>query len=496
MQRCVMALSFALLAACGGGSGSSATASGGDVATSAAPAVTVVAPGATEAPAATPVAHLSGSIVKGPVTGAQVCVYELIATGKGKQLGCTTSRADGSYALSLEFAGEVVVEAVGGTYTDEATGLAGVPLSAPLISATKLGGGPSILHTTPLTALAYNQAIATGSGGLSLANFEVKASLVKDAFGLGADVDLKTTLPNVDVASANAYGRALRGVSRMLGMGASLAGVVGNPSLTQLKLGFEQVANCGVPPAIQSVPLEVEPVIDKSGYLFVYGGGSSSTTDLRFDVRYPDETWRALLSNESVPMGCAVSVNTAEQVVMQCPPAALGGHLTILSEQTSNSDVLSRGLPTNGVLVVGRFVTTYGKLIVAGDITLRAKNLHVNDSATLVSTSGSITMDTITGKYAPLITSVPVLADTKTYSGCNANSLDTTGNVLGVVPGGGSVSLVSSGFQTDKTPGKAISVGTIVFNNNNSGANYGSGITVQNTGTITLAPLSLSSSGQ
>ena len=115
MQRCVMALSFALLAACGGGSGSSATASGGDVATSAAPAATVVASGSPEVPAATPVAHLSGSIVKGPVTGAQVCVYELIATGKGKQLGCTTSRADGSYTLSLEFAGEVVVEAVGGT---------------------------------------------------------------------------------------------------------------------------------------------------------------------------------------------------------------------------------------------------------------------------------------------------------------------------------------------------------------------------------------------
>ncbi len=493
-----LAMALGLLAACGGGGNSplAVVSNGSDAASATTPAIAAGAPSTTDASTAAsavsvPVTHLSGSIVKGPVTGAQVCVYELLPIGKGKQLACTSSRADGSYALSLEFAGEVVVEAVGGTYTDETTGLTGVPLSAPLTSATKLGGGPSVLHTTPLTALAYNQAMAAGAGGLSLANFETKASLVKDAFGLGADVDLKTTLPNVDVASANAYGNALRAVSKMLGFGATLAGVVGNTNLAQLKRGIEQVAQCGVPVPVQNATVEPVRFVHQLGFIFLHGSSSSSPVGLNIDVQYPDETWRRLLANESKPMGCTVAVNAVESVVMQCPQAALSGHLTILSEQANSADLLSRGLPVNGILVVGKNVTTHGKVNVAGDITLRANSIYVNDSASLASTGGNVTMDTITGNKFPLFVPVTALTE-KIYSGCIANVLDTTGSLPGVVSGGGAVNLASVAFDTKRTAGQAVSGGSITL----MGAeNYGSGITLQNTATINKGTLSITASG-
>ncbi|MEO5671220.1 MAG: hypothetical protein ABIR26_11060, partial [Ramlibacter sp.] len=65
---------------------------------------------------------VSGSVVKGPVSGANVCAYKAISTGKGEQLLCTTSNSTGGYSMDLTYVGDVVIEASGGTYADEATG--------------------------------------------------------------------------------------------------------------------------------------------------------------------------------------------------------------------------------------------------------------------------------------------------------------------------------------------------------------------------------------
>lgn len=416
-----MALSFALLAACGGGSGSSATASGGDVATSAAPAATVVASGSPEVPAATPVAHLSGSIVKGPVTGAQVCVYELIATGKGKQLGCTTSRADGSYALSLEFAGEVVVEAVGGTYTDEATGLAGVPLSAPLISATKLGGGPSILHTTPLTALAYNQAIATGSGGLSLANFEAKASLVKDAFGLGADVDLVRTLPTVATGATNPYGAALLGVSKMLGLGATLAGVVANSNIDALKRGLVQAKQCSATNTATALPNASTGV---GGINWDDSTANTLPGEVVFTVTSPTAAWRNLLPTSGSAMGCQVSQNSADQVILTCPTSALQSGVALWAGTASTDANTLASLPANGVVVMGHFIHALGPLQMSGEMNFQT------------GPTGTLQLGTTVGGTVSIL--------------CGATALTASGmllseGVLNVAPGASNVQMGALG---------------------------------------------------
>ena len=311
-----LAGAVALLAACGGGSGSTAAvaSNGGDLVVAALPEAT--------APSAT----LSGSIVKGPVSGSQVCVYELTASGKGKQLGCTVSNADGSYSLNLAFEGEVVVEAVGGNYTDEATGLAGVPLSTPLTGVTQLGSGPNVLHATPLTAIAYARALATG--GLNLAVFQASANGVRDAFGLGADVDLVRTLPTVATGSTNPYGAALHGVSRMLGMGATLAGVVGNTDLVALKGAYSQTQLCL--PSVQVPAKVIAAALPSTGEITFLGGMIDFDGSI-FTVTNPDAAWRASLSSSPSPMGCTVTTNTTDVVVLNCPLAALQGDVSLVA---------------------------------------------------------------------------------------------------------------------------------------------------------------------
>lgn len=203
----LMVLCAALLSACGGG---------GD-----------------DAPP--PATTLSGSVVKGPVVGANVCAYKLAATGKGEQLACTTSGASGAYAISLQYAGEVVVEATGGSYTDEATGAA-TTLGTPLQVVASLQGGSATAVVTPLTSVAYSIARGAG-GGLSAASFASAAASVASQFQLGS-VNIATATPVVSGGGIDLYGRMLRAVSQYIANGGSLAAFVGWSSPASFQAAF------------------------------------------------------------------------------------------------------------------------------------------------------------------------------------------------------------------------------------------------------------------
>lgn len=87
-----------ILSGCSGGSGGDAT-----------PATTVT---------------ISGSVVKGPVSGATVTFFSLNVDGsKAALLGTTTTDTSGNYTITLTPAPTtpLLAEASGGTYVDEAT---------------------------------------------------------------------------------------------------------------------------------------------------------------------------------------------------------------------------------------------------------------------------------------------------------------------------------------------------------------------------------------
>lgn len=214
-----MALAAAALAACGGGGGGAS-------------------PAATETPASV----VSGAVVKGPVASATVCAFELLPTGKGKGLACTLSGEDGSYSLSLDYTGPVIVEASGGHYTDEASGNSGVSLDVPLTVAGTVAPGTQTLVATPLTAMAYARALR--SGALTVAGFDAAAADVQRTFfnfAFPGDAPSLGRMMPVVSGQQNGYGYVLSKISVMLGKGATLSGIINSTDLAAVGQGYNRV---------------------------------------------------------------------------------------------------------------------------------------------------------------------------------------------------------------------------------------------------------------
>ncbi|QJW83272.1 hypothetical protein HK414_00475 [Ramlibacter terrae] len=164
-------------------------------------------------------------MVKGPVSGAEVCAYRATAAGKGDKIECVTTGSTGGYSMDIDYDGDVVIEASGGTYTDEATGKTAT-LEAPMQVVVKAGGGTVTGEITPLTSVAYN--VAKGAaGGLTSAGFTTAATSVAAKFQLGT-VNIATSKPTVG-GTPDAYGKILRAVAQFRRPAASwrLSGFLG-----------------------------------------------------------------------------------------------------------------------------------------------------------------------------------------------------------------------------------------------------------------------------
>ena len=185
-------------------------------------------------PAVATTTSMSGNVVKGPVSGAQVCAYKATPAGKGDQITCTTSAAGGAYTMELSYVGDVVVEATGGSYTDEATGAA-TTLGQPMQVVVASQGGATVGVITPLTSAAYS--VSKGlSGGVTAANFSTAASTVAGYFQLSG-VNLATTVPLV-AGTTNNYGQVLKAVSQYIKNGNTLASVLAFDTPAALQAGF------------------------------------------------------------------------------------------------------------------------------------------------------------------------------------------------------------------------------------------------------------------
>jgi hypothetical protein len=178
--------------------------------------------GSTSSPAAPVVTTVSGQVVKGPVNGSRVCAFRALTTGKGEELRCTTSDGTGAYQFDISFVGDIIIEALGGSYIDEATNVTKT-LSDPMQAVIAAGGGNATGIVTPLTAAAYALSRG-GSGGVTSASYSAAAASLATQLKLGA-TNLTTTRPVV-TGSLNDYGRLLRAVSQFVANGNSLGSVL------------------------------------------------------------------------------------------------------------------------------------------------------------------------------------------------------------------------------------------------------------------------------
>ena len=97
---------------------------------------------------------VTGSIFAGPVNGASVTVKNTSGTTIARPV---TTGSDGTYSIKIlntDLSSDLVFEANGGTFTDEATGTAGVAagLFSAYITGGTLGTGSSV-HVTPFTTI-------------------------------------------------------------------------------------------------------------------------------------------------------------------------------------------------------------------------------------------------------------------------------------------------------------------------------------------------------
>jgi len=163
--------------------------------------------------------RIIGVVAKGRVSGATVCAYRIDAGAVSSQLGqCVLSDQQGNYQLNFEGTAEqLMVEARGGTYLDEATGNT-LPLGTlrTLPTTEPFAGVLWTAHITPITELSARRAIA---GGV-LTNERIKAAAdeVLQFFKIGASStepgDLTTRSTSNDFLSQR-YGLYLAGISAM-----------------------------------------------------------------------------------------------------------------------------------------------------------------------------------------------------------------------------------------------------------------------------------------
>jgi len=163
--------------------------------------------------------RINGVVAKGRVSGATVCAYRIDAGAVSSQLGqCVLSDQQGNYQLNFEGTAEqLMVEARGGTYLDEATGNT-LPLGTlrTLPTTEPFAGVLWTAHITPITELSARRAIA--GGVLTNERIKVAADEVLQFFKIGASStepgDLTTRSTSNDFLSQR-YGLYLAGISAM-----------------------------------------------------------------------------------------------------------------------------------------------------------------------------------------------------------------------------------------------------------------------------------------
>ncbi len=153
-------------------------------------------------------------------TGAACTLYN--ASGVAIAIGSGDTTSTGSINLSnvVLSAGLISMECVGGTYTDEATG---VSTSAPTIRAATIysGTGEFTLIASPLSEIAYQLADTGGGDRATIAAaIGTKNTQTATAFGISG-VDFTTTIPtdlNTTIAvddDAGKFGTVLASISQM-----------------------------------------------------------------------------------------------------------------------------------------------------------------------------------------------------------------------------------------------------------------------------------------
>lgn len=129
---------------------------------------------------------ISGTAVKGPVSGGTVTAFAINNGVMGSQVGSGQTDGQGNFSMQVgDYAGSVMLRMTGGTYTDEATGTS-MPMQQSdvmtcVIPSMAAGSTVNGIQMTPLTSMA--QTMAQGMpGGMTPVNITTANNAVGNYF--------------------------------------------------------------------------------------------------------------------------------------------------------------------------------------------------------------------------------------------------------------------------------------------------------------------------
>jgi len=178
--------------------------------------------------------NISGFAIKGPMGNATVNAYGISSGQIGAQIATATTAADGAFSLSIgSYAGPVMLQVSGGSYTDEATGIV-MPMApgdvmTAVLPTVAAGANTSGIQVTPVTAMA--QAMAQHmTAGLTDANIAAANTAMGNYFSVSDILYVRPMNPLVAGSGVGAsqdaqnYGMTLAAMSqsaRTLGLNTS-----------------------------------------------------------------------------------------------------------------------------------------------------------------------------------------------------------------------------------------------------------------------------------
>jgi len=177
---------------------------------------------------------ISGTVVKGPISGGTVTAFAINNGTMGMQLANGTTDGQGNFSISIgDYTGAVMLQMSGGTYVDEATGatMAMAPGDVMTAVMTSLSTGTTVtgIQITPLTSMA--QAMAQNmAGGMTGTNITAANASVGSYFMVNDILHTQPMNPLVTGANVTAtqdmknYGMAIAAMSQFakdMGMSSS-----------------------------------------------------------------------------------------------------------------------------------------------------------------------------------------------------------------------------------------------------------------------------------
>jgi len=167
---------------------------------------------------------ISGTAVKGPVSGATVTAFAINNGVMGSQIGSGQTDGQGNFSMQVgDYAGPVMLRMTGGTYTDEATGTS-MPIQQSdvmtcVIPSMAAGSTVNGIQMTPLTSMAQRMAQEM-SGGMTPANITTANGAVGNYFMVNDILHTQPMNPLMQGAGSGAdqnmrdYGMAMAAISQ------------------------------------------------------------------------------------------------------------------------------------------------------------------------------------------------------------------------------------------------------------------------------------------